>query len=117
LVDEFSSRELKRLLFSTERRIRYVSSPALIDSAVYFKSGSLFGCQPEPGFVCRAYEGNVRNFMNSVAIVEYPAAAPRVHYIVTLMSNVLRRNSAVDHQTLATRIHRLLQSHHPAPPP
>lgn len=117
LVDEFSSRELKRLLYSTERRIRYASSPALFDSAVYFKSGSLFGCEPEPGFVCRAYAGNVRNFMNSVAIVEYPAEAPRIHYIVTLMSNVLRRNSAVDHQTLATRLHRLLQSHHPAPTP
>lgn len=117
LVDEFSSRELKRLLYSTERRIRYASSPALFDSAVYFKSGSLFGCEPEPGFVCRAYAGNVRNFMNSVAIVEYPAEAPRIHYIVTLMSNVLRRNSAVDHQTLATRIHRLMQSRHPAPGP
>lgn len=113
IVDEFSSRELKRLLYVTERRIRYASSPALFDSAVYFKSGSLFGCQPEPGFVCRAYQGNVRNFMNSVAIVEGPAQARRVHYIVTLMSNVLRRNSAVDHQTLATKIHRLILSEHP----
>jgi len=112
LVDEFSSTEIKRLLYSTERRIRYASSPALFDSAVYFKSGSLFGCQPEPGFVCRAYQGNVRNFMNSLAIVEWPAKERKVHYIVTLMSNVLRRNSAVDHQTLATKIHRLLQSHH-----
>ncbi|MGE0373577.1 MAG: hypothetical protein AB7N24_23740 [Dehalococcoidia bacterium] len=115
LVDEFSSRELKRLLYSTERRIRYASSPALFDSAVYFKSGSLFGCEPEPGFVCRPYQGNVRNFMNSVAIVEYPAKSPRIHYIVTLMSNVLRRNSAVDHQTLATKIHRMMQARHPAP--
>ncbi len=35
----------------------------------------------------------------------------------TLLSNVLRQNSAVDHQTLGTRIHRLLQAEHPAPPP
>ncbi len=116
IVDEFSSRELKRLLYQTERRIRYASSPALFDAAVYFKSGSLFGCQPEPGFVCRAYQGNVRNFMNSTAIIEAPAKERRIHYIVTLMSNVLRRNSAVDHQTLATRIHRLMLAEHPPLP-
>ncbi len=115
IVDEFSSTEIKRLLYSTERRIRYASSPALVDSAVYFKSGSLFGCQPEPGFVCRPYQGNVRNFMNSVAIIEYPSGDRRLHYIVSLMSNVLRRNSAVDHQSLATKIHRLLQARHLAP--
>lgn len=114
LVDGFSSREIKRLLYSTERRIRYASSPALFNSAVYFKSGSLFGCKPEPGFVCRPYAGNVRNFMNSAVIVEHPAQERRMHYIVTLTSNVLRRNSAVDHQSLATRIQRLMEKLHPA---
>lgn len=112
LVDAFSSREIKRLMYSTERRIRYASSPALFNSAVYFKSGSWFGCKPEPDFVCRPYAGNVRNFMNSVAIVEHPAAPRRMHYMVTLMSNVLRRNSAVDHQSLATRIQRLMEKRH-----
>lgn len=112
LVDEFSSRELKRLLYVTERRIRYASAPALRDDAVYFKSGSWYGCQPEPDFVCKKYHGNVRNFMNSVAIVESPAGERKLHYIVTLMSNVLRRNSAVDHQTFATRLHRLIQAYH-----
>ncbi|MGE3774288.1 MAG: hypothetical protein AB7I32_15285 [Gammaproteobacteria bacterium] len=115
LVDAFSSREIKRLMYSTERRIRYASSPALFNSAVYFKSGSWFGCKPEPGFVCRPYAGNVRNFMNSVAMIEHPAAPRRIHYVVTLMSNVLRRNSAVDHQSLATRIQRLMEKRHPAP--
>lgn len=124
LVDEFSSREMKRLLYVTERRIRYASAPALNDAAVYFKSGSLYGCQPEPDFVCKKYHGNVRNFMNSVAIVEAPAGERKLHYIVTLMSNVLRRNSAVDHQTFATRLHRLIEAYHKprltsqtAPPP
>ena len=74
LVDEFSSREMKRLMYVTERRIRYASAPALRDAAVYFKSGSLYKCQPEPDFKCKKYHGNVRNFMNSVAIVEYPSA-------------------------------------------
>ncbi|MBI2800125.1 MAG: hypothetical protein HYX63_07530 [Gammaproteobacteria bacterium] len=114
IVDEFSSREIKRLLYVTERRIRYASSPALFDSAVYFKSGSFFKCAPEPGFVCRPYQGNVENFMNSVAIIESPSAR-RLHYIVALMSNVLRRDSAVDHQALAGRIHRILEARHPAP--
>ena len=114
LVDVFSSREIKRLLYMTERRIRYASSPTLSDSAVYFKSGSLYKCQPEPGFVCKKYHGNVRNYMNSVAIVESPAGENHLHYLVTLISNVLYKNSAVDHQTLGTRIHGLIEAAHPA---
>ena len=112
LVDEFTSRELKRLLYVTERRIRYASSPALNDAAVYFKSGSLYSCRPEPEFVCKKYHGNKKNLMNSVAIVEAPAGEAKLHYLVTLTSNVLRKNSAVDHQTLATRIHRLMERRH-----
>lgn len=121
LVDAFSSLEIKRMLYVTERRIRYASSPVLHEAAVYFKSGSLYQCEPEPDFTCRKYHGNVKNYMNSLAIVEAPAENPRVAYAVTLMSNVLRRNSAVDHQTLATRIHELILEHHatqaPAPEP
>ena len=112
LVDEFSSREIKRLMYLTEVRIRYASSPALADAAVYFKSGSLYQCQPEPGFTCGKYRGNVKNYMNSVAVIEYPAAERRLHYMVTLISNVLRKNSAVDHQTLATRIQQLIRQNH-----
>ena len=115
LVDEFSSRQIKRLMYMTERRIRYASSPALKDSAVYFKSGSLYSCKEEEGFKCGAYMGNVRNYMNSVAIVETPAGEGRLFYISTLISNVLRKNSAVDHQTMGTRIHRLIEKAHPVP--
>lgn len=116
LVDPFSSREIKRLLYMTQRRIRYASSPALQDAAVYFKSGSLYKCEPEPGFKCGKYMGNVYNLLNSVAIVEYPAAERRLHYMVVVMSNVLRKNSAVVHQTLATRIQRLMESEYPQHP-
>ena len=77
LVDPFSSLELKRLLYVTERRIRYASSPALRGAAVYFKSGSLYSCKPEPDFKCRKYQGNKKNLMNSVAVVESPAGEPR----------------------------------------
>ena len=114
LVDAFSSREIKRLLYMTQRRIRYASSPALAGTAVYFKSGSLYKCHPEPGFRCSKYRGNEVNWMNSVAIVEAPAEAPRLFYMAVVMSNVLRKNSAVEHQTLATRLHRLIGSRHEA---
>jgi hypothetical protein len=117
LVDVFSSREIKRLLYMTERRIRYASAPALFDSAVYFKSGSLYSCKEEPGFKCKKYHGNVKNYMNSAAIVEAPAGVNRLYYLVTLISNVLYKNSAVDHQTLATYIHRLVEADHPPQPP
>jgi hypothetical protein len=116
LVDVFSSREIKRLLYMTERRIRYASSPTLGDSAVYFKSGSLYSCKAEPGFKCKKYHGNVKNYMNSVAIVETPAGVNRLFYLATLISNVLYKNSAVDHQTLATYIHRMIEADHPPQP-
>ena len=116
LVDPFSSLEIKRLLYVTERRIRYASSPALRNAAVYFKSGSLYSCKPEPDFKCRKYRGNKRNLMNSVAVVESPAGEPRMMYIMTLISNVLRQNSAVRHQTVGTWVHRMVEKMHPIEP-
>ncbi len=115
LVDDFSSLELKRLLYLTDRRIRYASSPALQDAAVFFKSGSLYKCAPEEGFTCTKYHGNVVNMMNSVAIVESPATAPRLRYMVVVNSNVLRKNSAGVHQALATAIHKMITARHPVP--
>ena len=112
LVDAFSSREIKRLLYMTQRRIRYASAPALAAAAVYFKSGSLYKCKTEPGFECKKYHGNVLNMLNSVAIIEAPATERQLYYMVVVMSNVLRKNSAVVHQTLATRIHRMLEEIH-----
>lgn len=113
LVDAFSSREIKRLLYMTQRRIRYASHPALDEAAVYFKSGSYFQCFGGPRG-CHKYRGDKTNRLASVAIVESPAGAP-YHYLVAVMSNVLRVNSAVSHQTLAMRIHRLIVARHPVP--
>ena len=110
LVDLFSSREIKRLIYVTERRIRYASSPALEGAAVYFKSGSLFECKPEPGFRCVPYAGNVKNYMNSATIVEAPAGELKLFYISTLVTNILRKNSAAEHQALATRLHGVIQA-------
>ncbi len=114
VIDAFSSREIKRLLYLTQRRIRYASSPALHEAALYFKSGSLYRCKPEAGFSCEKYKGNRTNLLNSVAIVESPAGDPQgLFYMVVITSNVLKHNAAVDHQTLATRLHRLIQARHP----
>jgi hypothetical protein len=113
LVDAWSSRELKRLMYVTERRIRYGSAGVLQPAALYFKSGSLYSCAAEEGFVCRKYHGNRRNYMNSVAIIESPAGQNHLFYSVALLSNVLRKNSAEDHRDLAQAIHGLLLADHP----
>ena len=116
VVDAWSSLELKKLLYQTERRIRYAAAPRLGPDALYFKSGSLYECRPEPGFTCQPYQGNKANYMNSVAIVERPDQAV---YLVVLMSNVPRKNSAVEHQTLATNIDAVIPppaAVSPAPP-
>lgn len=107
LVDEWSSREIKRLLYVTERRIRYAGARELADAAVYFKSGSLFECNKALG-PCGEYRGNVKNYMNSIAIIESPAGERKLYYMVTLISNVLGKNSASDHQALAARIQQLM---------
>lgn len=105
IVDAWSSLEIKRLIYMTAKRIRYASSPALTNAAVYFKSGSQYKCKQEEGFKCSKYMGNVENYMNSVAIVEHPEGRT---YLVALMFNVLRKNSAVEHQTIATYVDRIL---------
>lgn len=112
LVDAWSSREIKRLIYMTQKRIRYASHWDLNEAAVYFKSGSFYSCVPEPGFRCRKYRGNKVNRLASVAIIEAPAGDPQYHYLVVVMSNVLRKNSAVAHQTLAGRIHRMIKAIH-----
>jgi len=112
LIDPFTSTEMKRLLYLTERRIRYASHPNLHPYAVYFKTGSLYSCKPEEGFECGKYMGNKRNVLASLAIVEAPAENPQYHYLVVVQSNVLRVNSAVAHQTLASRIHKLIVAQH-----
>jgi hypothetical protein len=101
VVDKASSLEMKRLLYLTDRRIRYAKSPRLDDAAIYFKSGSYYKCDREKDPDCASYAGNVFNYMNSVIIVEHNNG---VKYIVCLMSNVLNKNSAGAHMYLASKI-------------
>ncbi len=115
LVDPWSSAQIKKLLYLTEHRIRYASSPELDESAVFYKSGSLYKCRPEKGFVCRNYAGNQWNFMNSIAIVESIRRSPKLRYAVVVNSNVLRKDAVGEHRALAARIHRLLEERHPPP--
>lgn len=115
LVDGWSSLEMKKYLYITKRRYRYVYAPELNGSAAYFKSGSLYSCVPEEGYRCARYMGNGRNFMNSVATIESPAGSdPELRYIVSLVSNVLRFNSAWDHSRFAAAIHESLKTRTPA---
>lgn len=72
MVDAFSSLELKRMLYLTRRRIRYAKASALNRSATFFKTGSLYRCQPEEGYSCAAYEGNAVNVLNAFIVVETP---------------------------------------------
>ncbi|WP_373072904.1 serine hydrolase [Zeaxanthinibacter enoshimensis] len=104
-IDAPSSLEMKRILYLTDRRIRYAHSPRLNDAAVYFKSGSFYKCDRKKNPDCGEYAGNVFNYMNSVILVEHPDGT---RYIVCLMTNVLNKNSAGEHMYLATAIDRIL---------
>ncbi|NHN36778.1 hypothetical protein G8764_05665 [Pseudomaricurvus alcaniphilus] len=112
LVDEWTSVEIKKYLYTTSRRYRYVYPGELRNAAVFFKSGSFYKCRPEPGFACAKYAGNVDNLMNSIAIVESPAQAgeQQKRYIVALMSNVLRKNSAWDHARIGAAVEAMIQT-------
>ncbi|TYP98182.1 hypothetical protein C7447_103352 [Tenacibaculum adriaticum] len=105
IIDKESSLEMKRLLYLTDRRIRYARSPRLDSAAVYFKSGSFYKCDREKNPNCKDYAGNVFNYMNSVIIVEHPN---NTKYIVCLMTNVLNKNSAGAHMYLASKIDDLI---------
>ncbi|GJM45598.1 MAG: hypothetical protein DHS20C21_24400 [Gemmatimonadota bacterium] len=112
LVDAWSSREMKRFLYVTRKRYRYVYASELAGSAVYFKSGSFFRCVPEEGYECHKYLGNKTNQMNSIAIVESPATGgPGARrYLVALTSDVLRKNSAWDHARLGAAIDEIVRT-------
>ena len=107
VIDKESSLEMKRLLYMTDRRIRYARSNRLDSAAVYFKSGSFYKCDRVKNPNCRDYAGNVFNYMNSVIIVEHP---DNTKYIVCLMTNVLNKNSAGAHMYLASKIDDLIKS-------
>ncbi|MBF0456069.1 MAG: serine hydrolase [Magnetococcales bacterium] len=112
LVDLWSSLEMKKFLYTTSRRYRYIFAPELAASSAFFKSGSFYRCQAEAGFTCGKYQGNRDNLMNSLAIIESPAPTgpEQKRYFVALISNVMKKNSAWDHSRLGAAIDRLVQT-------
>ncbi len=106
IVDPATSLEIKRLLYLTDTRVRYANNKSLKDAAVYFKSGSLYKCNGKADDPCGKFKGNVENYMNSVAIVE---RGDSVVYLVALMTNVLRKNSNIDHNLLAGKVDKLVR--------
>lgn len=108
LIDYFSSDLLKKLMYLTQRRIRYASNSILNASAVYFKSGSLYSCFDKT-VKCPKYQGDRINRLASVASIESPANLPSLRYIVVVVSDVLRVNSAGSHHALAKKVHRLVR--------
>lgn len=105
VVDSASSLEMKRLLYITDRRIRYARSNRLDSARVYFKSGSFYSCDRSKPTYCGDYAGNRFNYMNSVITVEHPNGKK---YIVCLMTNVLSKNSAGAHMYLASEIDKII---------
>lgn len=106
VVNARSSLELKRLMYVTDRRIRYSAARAIRDDAVYFKSGSYYSFHEGSKRV--QYAGTKFNYMNSVAIVEKQDATKK-KYLVALMSNVLGKNSVNEHYRLAAQIDEVIQ--------
>ncbi len=96
IVDEKTSLEMKRLIYLTDRRIRYAKAPKLDSARVYFKSGSYYSGGSGK------YMGTNFNYMNSVIIVEHPKTQKK--YAVCLMTNILGKNSANDHYYLGGKI-------------
>lgn len=117
LVDPWSSLEMKRFLYVTKRRVRYIFAPELKQAAVYFKSGSMYGCKPEAGFQCGKFRGNRLNLMNAAVLVESPARprAGQRRYLVALMSNVLKVNAAWEHSRIGAAIEALVRTRQLAP--
>lgn len=107
VIDRLTSLEIKRLLYMTDRRIRYGASPRLDEASIYFKSGSLYSCDKSKDTYCGKYAGNRYNYMNSVCIVEHPDGT---NYIVCLESNVLSKNSAGAHMYLASAIDKAIRA-------
>lgn len=105
VIDTASSLEIKRLLYITDRRIRYARAPQLDSARVYFKSGSFYSCDKALPGSCGEYAGNKFNYMNSVITVEHPGGKK---YIVCLMTNVLSKNSAGAHMYLASSIDKAI---------
>ncbi len=139
MVDEWSSLELKKMMYLTRRRVRYLHTHKLDNFAAFFKSGSLYRFKPETTERIQ-YQGDLQNILNSLIEIdttqpppealaavtgptaELAAKTPHTNaagkpyvYLVAVMSNELKRNAAEDHARLAEAIHALITATKDAP--
>ena len=103
-VEEFSTRRWEFGLGGGD-----IAGAATINGYLGFNLNPYIGLQGEVAQILGDYSDG---YMGSVAIVEQEIDDQKLHYVVAVISNVLRRNSTAEHQALATRIHRLLLRRH-----
>ncbi|MEE8408541.1 MAG: hypothetical protein V3T05_02955 [Myxococcota bacterium] len=72
MVDEFSSLELKRMLYLTRRRVRYFYTKKLNEFGAFFKTGSLYRFSENAERI--QYQGDLINVLN--ALVEVDTSPP-----------------------------------------
>ena len=111
LVDSWTSLEMKRLLYVTDKRVRWAGAAELREAAVFFKSGSLWRCGGRGA--CGEYAGNYWNFLAAVGEVEMPQRDPALHYIFGAISNVLGRDSISEHDRVGGAVQILMERLHP----
>lgn len=68
MVDEWSSLELKKMLYLTRRRVRYLHTHLLDNFAAFFKSGSLYRFNEGSPHI--QYEGDKINVLNSLIEID-----------------------------------------------
>jgi len=74
MVDEWSSLELKKMLYLTRRRVRYLYTHSLDDFGAYFKSGSLYRFSEHAERI--QYQGDTVNVLNSLIEIDTSEPLP-----------------------------------------
>ena len=96
-----------------------VITPEEMENAVQWAKYPPMGIRSQGGGQYRAIWGNdYRQTANDnimiIAMIESPAGQNRLYYLVSVLSNVLRKNSAQDHRDLARAVQGRLLRDHPA---
>jgi hypothetical protein len=74
IVDEWSSRELKKMLYLTRRRVRYLYYNTLDPYGAFFKSGSLYRFSEKAERI--QYQGDIVNVLNALIEIDTSEAMP-----------------------------------------
>ena len=74
MVDEFSSLELKKMLYLTRRRVRYFYTKTLNDFGAFFKTGSLYRFSENAERI--QYQGDLVNVLNAMVEVDTTPPPP-----------------------------------------